>query len=84
MACYLDLLGAAFAGMVLAYDPDIIVLCGGVSLTPGLIEKIPAAMKPHLFSGTDLPSVARARSGDASGARGAALIAEQQFAQNQY
>ena len=73
--CYLDLLGACFATLVLAHDPDVIVLGGGVSLIPEIAEKLPDAIVTHLFAGCTAPPVVAAHFGDASGGRGAAILA---------
>jgi N-acetylglucosamine kinase len=72
--CYIDLLGASFAALILSYDPDIIVLGGGLSLIDEIIEQLPAAIEPHLFNGFTPPPIVRAKFGDASGVRGAALL----------
>jgi N-acetylglucosamine kinase len=72
---FFDILGASFAGLVLTHDPDVFVLGGGVSLIDGLPERLPAAIEAHLFSMAKAPPVVRARFGDASGGRGAAILA---------
>ncbi|NQZ10201.1 MAG: ROK family protein [Algicola sp.] len=72
--CYIDLLGASFAALILSYDPDIIVLGGGLSLIDEIVEQLPATIKPHLFAGFNTPTIKRAKFGDASGVRGAALL----------
>src|SRR5690606_33972934 len=72
--CYIDLLGASFASIVLSYDPDIIVLGGGLSKIDEIISALPAAIEMHLFKGVQSPVIAPAIFGDASGARGAALL----------
>lgn len=75
--CYLDLLGACFAGLVLAYDPDLIVLGGGLSKVPELYQLLPARIDACLFGPFQSPPLVPARFGDASGARGIALLARQ-------
>ena len=72
--CYIDLLGASFATLILSYDPDIIVLGGGLSLIDEIVEQLPAAIEPHLFAGFTPPPIKLAKFGDASGVRGAALL----------
>ncbi|SHF54386.1 N-acetylglucosamine kinase [Microbulbifer donghaiensis] len=76
-AAHLDLLGAAFANLVLAYDPDIIVLGGGLSRIQEFYRELPGAIEKHLFPGYTAPPLVPAKFGDASGARGAALLALQ-------
>lgn len=77
VAVHLDLLGHALAGLVLAYDPHAIVLGGGLSKLPHLYDKLPAAVKRHLFPGVQVPPILPPRFGDAGGARGAALLIRQ-------
>lgn len=74
---HLDLLGAALARIVLAYDPHVIVLGGGLSQLKHLYERLPAAMQPHLIPGIGAPPILPPAFGDAGGARGAALLARQ-------
>lgn len=77
LAVHLDLLGHAFAGLVLALDPHVIVLGGGLSQLPHLYAQLPGAIRRHLVDGVQPPPVLPARFGDAGGARGAALLAHQ-------
>ncbi|WP_448551113.1 ROK family protein [Thalassotalea montiporae] len=75
--CYMDLLGAAFASLVLSYDPDVIVVGGGLSKITAIIEALPAAIAKHLFAGVEVPPVQAAKFGDSSGVRGAAILGTQ-------
>jgi len=77
LAAHLDLLGHAVAGLVLTYDPHAIVLGGGLSNLAHLYERLPAAVRRHLFRGVQVPPILPPRFGDAGGARGAALLARQ-------
>jgi N-acetylglucosamine kinase len=72
---FLDLLGASFANIVKLCDPDIIVMGGGLSLIEEVCAGLPAAISGHLFPGLSSPPVARAKFGDSSGVRGAAILA---------
>jgi N-acetylglucosamine kinase len=74
---HLDLLGHAFAGLVLALDPHVIVLGGGLSQLPHLYTELAAAIRPHLIPGLGVPPILPPAFGDAGGARGAALLARQ-------
>ncbi|GAB3453926.1 ROK family protein [Massilia terrae] len=74
---HLDLLGAALARIVLAYDPHVIVLGGGLSQLPHLYSGLPGAIRPHLIPGLGVPPILPPVFGDAGGARGAALLARQ-------
>ena len=78
MECYFDLLGACFANLVIAYDPDIIVLGGGLSLIDSIGSKLNDAIDPYLFGNFNAPPIVGAKFGDASGVRGAASLAKQQ------
>ncbi|MEJ6474249.1 ROK family protein [Pseudoalteromonas piscicida] len=73
-SCYMDLLGSAFANLIKAYDPEVIVLGGGMSLIDELVEALPQAIEPHVFSAIAVPDIVRAKHGDASGALGAAIL----------
>lgn len=72
--CYLDALGAALAAQVLAYDPDVLVIGGGLSEIDEILTALPSAIARHLFSGAEVPPVRRAEFGAASGERGAAIL----------
>lgn len=74
---HLDLLGAALARIILAYDPHVIVLGGGLSQLPHLYTGLPDAILPHLIPGLGVPPILPPVFGDAGGARGAALLARQ-------
>jgi N-acetylglucosamine kinase len=75
LAIHLDLLGHAFASLVMALDPHVIVLGGGLSRHEPLYTALPAAVQAHLFAGMRVPPILPPRFGDAGGARGAALLA---------
>ncbi|MFT3756938.1 MAG: ROK family protein [Pseudoxanthomonas sp.] len=75
LAIHLDLLGHAFASLVLMLDPHVIVLGGGLSQYETLYAALPAAVQAHLFAGVRVPAILPPRFGDAGGARGAALLA---------
>jgi N-acetylglucosamine kinase len=75
-----DLLGHGFAGLVLALDPHVIVLGGGLSNVGRLYDELPAAISAHLFNGMRVPPILPPEFGDAGGARGAALLARQNTA----
>ncbi|RZT11315.1 N-acetylglucosamine kinase [Duganella sp. CF402] len=74
---HLDLLGAALARIVLAYDPHVVVLGGGLSQLPHLYTGLADAIRPHLIPGLGVPPILPPVFGDAGGARGAALLARQ-------
>lgn len=72
-----DLLGHSLAGLVLALDPHVIVLGGGLSQFQGLYRGLREAVAVHLFDGVQVPPILPPAFGDAGGARGAALLARQ-------
>jgi N-acetylglucosamine kinase len=76
-SCYMDILGSSFASLVMDYDPDVIVIGGGMSQLDEVLLGLPAAIKPHLFKGIKIPDIVRAKFGDSSGVRGAAILGSQ-------
>jgi fructokinase len=55
-------------------DPDVIVVGGGLSELPELVEKIPPLVSRYSFSGSSEVLVVRAKHGERSGVRGAARL----------
>ena len=70
-----DIAGDCLMTIHLMLAPDCIVLGGGLSNLPDVEERLSTAMTRHSFGDMPLPRVIRARHGDSSGARGAALLA---------
>jgi len=68
-----DRLARALAHVVNLVDPDVIVLGGGLSHFAHLYENLPARIAAATYAKAS-PPVARARHGDASGVRGAAML----------
>lgn len=56
------------------YDPEIIVLGGGLSKMPHLYEQLPDLIAPYLFSDDKSIRIVPPVHGDASGVRGAAWL----------
>lgn len=71
---WIDRLGRALAVVCNVIDPDAIVLGGGASLVPGLVDRLPAAVAPHCFSDGFRTPIRLACHGDSSGVRGAAWL----------
>jgi fructokinase len=71
-------LGRALASVINLLDPDVIVLGGGLSRLPHLLQALPEAWSPWVFAGGLREPVRTAlrtsAHGDASGARGAAWL----------
>ena len=73
-----DRLARALASVINLLDPDVIVLGGGLSQLPRLLEQVPRRWGRWVFTGGLRDPVrtrlAIARHGDASGVRGAAWL----------
>jgi fructokinase len=73
-AAYEDRLARALASVVNVLDPDVIVLGGGVSNLDRLYENVPPLLAQYAFSDRIDTPILRARYGDSSGVRGAAML----------
>jgi fructokinase len=71
---YVSRLARALAHVVNIVDPEVIVLGGGVSNTPGLAEAVEVALPDHVFNDHVTTRVRRHAHGDSSGVRGAAWL----------
>lgn len=69
-----DRLARGLAQIINVIDPEVIVLGGGLSNLPHLYEELPGLIAPYLFTDTPQVSIRPPRWGDASGARGAAWL----------
>ena len=72
--CYLDLLAHSLAQLVIYYDPDVIVVGGGISNISEIYTCLPDLMSDYLFKGVILPKVVAAKFGNHSGILGAAIL----------
>jgi N-acetylglucosamine kinase len=72
--CFLDILAYSFAQLVIYYDPDVIVVGGGISNIPEIYSHLPNLMSEYLFKGVLPPNIVEAEFGDYSGMRGAAIL----------
>jgi glucokinase len=72
-----DAIGVAVASSLNLLDVDAVIIGGGLGLRLGdpYVEKIRAAMMPHLFADHRPPAVLLASLGDLGGAIGATLLA---------
>lgn len=66
--------GRALGLVVNLFDPEIIVIAGGLSNVPEIIAGAGEALKPHVFSDEATTPVVAAAHGDSSGVRGAAWL----------
>jgi fructokinase len=67
-------LARGLAHAVNMFDPEVIVVGGGLSNLPHLYEALPALMAPHVFADAPHVAIRPPRWGDASGVRGAARL----------
>jgi len=71
---YTERLTRALATVVNLLDPEVIVLGGGVSNTPRLVERVQAGLPSRVFSDEVSTRVVGNVHGDSSGVRGAAWL----------
>ncbi|HSU77366.1 MAG TPA: ROK family protein [Burkholderiales bacterium] len=69
-----DRLARAFSMVVNVLDPDVIVLGGGLSNLERLYATVPRLLPKYVYAQTVDTALVRARHGDASGVRGAAML----------
>ncbi len=67
-------LARGLAAVVNVFDPEVIVLGGGLSKLAHLYEVLPALIAPHVFADTPQVAIEPPRWGDAGGVRGAAWL----------
>jgi len=72
-----EALGAGVGSVCNVLDPEAVIIGGGLGLRMGdpYVERIGAAMRPHVFA-EEMPDIKLAKLGDLGGAIGAALLAE--------
>lgn len=68
-------LARGLAAVVNVFDPDVIVLGGGLSKLTHLYAELPGLMFPHIFADAPAVDIRPPKWGDASGVRGAAWLA---------
>ncbi len=69
-----DRLARGLASICNLFDPDVIVLGGGLSNMPHLYDEVPALMQPYIFSDHVTTRLLPPVHGDSSGVRGAAWL----------
>ncbi|MEO1160291.1 MAG: ROK family protein [Pseudomonadota bacterium] len=74
LARHLDRCGRGLAHVVNIFDPEIIVLGGGLSGLDGLVDRLPGAIAPYVFADAVDIRVEAAMHGPESGVRGAARL----------
>ncbi len=73
-ATHAERLARALASITNVFDPDVIVLGGGLSNLPHLYTDVPGLMEPYVFSDSFAADIRPAMHGDSSGVRGAAWL----------
>ncbi len=71
---HVDRLARSLAMVTNLYDPDVIVLGGGLSNLDHLYEQLPFLMRPFVFADHFEENIKKPVHGDASGVRGAARL----------
>ncbi|HMV00179.1 MAG TPA: ROK family protein [Rhodocyclaceae bacterium] len=74
LARYRERLARALAGIINVFDPEVIVLGGGLSGIASLYEVVPRLWGRHVFSECIRTRLVPPRHGDSSGVRGAAWL----------
>lgn len=71
---YMRLLAACLGNLLTLLDPSLLVLGGGLSNFDAIYSLLPRYLPDFLLPTARLPSIEKARYGDAGGVRGAALL----------
>lgn len=71
---YADRLARSLAQVINVFDPEVIVLGGGMSNVDELYELTPPLLSSYVFGGEAQTPIVRSRHGDSSGVRGAAWL----------
>lgn len=74
LTVYIDILGAALATLQLTFDPDAIILGGGMSNVTRLYSEVSEKLKFYLFDHAEPAQILAPEYGDSSGVLGAALL----------
>lgn len=71
---YMSLLAHYLGNVLSIFDPDLLVIGGGLSQFEEIYRLLPEYLPPHLYGVASLPAIYKARYGDSGGARGAACL----------
>jgi fructokinase len=71
---YCDQLARGLASVINLFDPEVIVLAGGLSNIEALYQEVPKRWGQYIFSDDISTRLQRNRHGDSSGVRGAAWL----------
>jgi fructokinase len=73
---YIDRMARALASLINVFDPEVIVLGGGMSNITELYERVPQRWGKYVFGGEVITRLVPNVHGDSSGVRGAAWLVE--------
>lgn len=71
---FIELCAVSLANIITAFDPNVLVLGGGLSNFDYLYEALPQALPKHLLRSAKVPLLKKAKYGDSGGVRGAAAL----------
>ena len=71
---FCELTAICFANIFNLFDPDVVVLGGGLSNFDPLYRELPARISHHILRNSHPPKIVRAKYGDSGGVRGAAFL----------
>lgn len=71
---FVELAAISLGNIITAFDPNVIVLGGGLSNFDYLYQALPKALPAHLMRSANLPCIKKAKHGDSGGVRGAAAL----------
>ena len=73
---YINGLATCLSQLLIYYYPDVIVVGGGVSKEAAVLARLPDAFPDAPYAGKKVPEILRAKFGDSSGVRGAAILGQ--------
>lgn len=71
---YMSLLAMFMGQVVTVFDPDLVVIGGGLSQFDDIYQYLPEILPQYLYGIATMPAIEKARYGDSGGARGAACL----------
>ncbi|MBD1575588.1 MULTISPECIES: N-acetylglucosamine kinase [Vibrio] len=71
---FMELLAICFGNIFTAFDPNVVVLGGGLSNYDLIYSEMPKRIPKHLLSIGKMPKILKAKHGDSGGVRGAAFL----------
>ncbi|MFV0575448.1 MAG: N-acetylglucosamine kinase [Vibrio sp.] len=71
---FMEFLAICFGNIFTAFDPNVVVLGGGLSNFDLIYEEMPKRIPPYLLNVGKVPKILKAKHGDSGGVRGAAFL----------